>query len=65
MIESIVTVSSNDKEFFTEKLSRLVGQMQKDGLTVEIQYGFGFAGRGQMTPAEAYSALVIGRHTNG
>lgn len=65
MIERIETVSNNDIEMFTEKLGCLIEQMQHDNLTVEVQYNFGFAGRGQMTPVQAYTALVIGRRNNG
>lgn len=65
MIERIETVYDTNRDDFTEELGHLVEQMQHDNLTVEVQYNFGFAGRGQMIPAQAYTALVIGRRNNG
>lgn len=61
MIERIETVYDTDKDDFTEELGHLVEQMQRDNLTVEIQYGFAFTGFEQHRPQRAFSALVIGR----
>lgn len=65
MIERIETVYDTSRDDFTEKLGRLVEQMQHDNLTVEIQYGFAFTGFEQQRPQKAFSALVIGKLNNG
>mgnify|MGYP000251358592 CR=1 FL=1 len=65
MIERIETVYDTSRDDFTEKLGRLVEQMQHDNLTVEIQYSFAFTGFEQQRPQKAFSALVIGKLNNG
>lgn len=65
MIERIETVYDTSRDDFTEKLGRLVEQMQHDNLAVEIQYGFAFTAFEQIRPEKAFSALVIGKLNNG
>jgi hypothetical protein len=57
-IKAIKTVTRTDNETFDSQLSRIVDNMEKNNLKVEIQYAMATDEDAQNI---IYSALVIGR----